>query len=112
MKTDESYNYFVANNADELLSALEKKKSSVLIPKHFKNEFLENTQLPMTETGQLGLELGSRGTANLSASPLFHLINWLSKDSKQQKRIDSKIRKYTLKDQGDDLLLYLSQLDY
>lgn len=112
MKSDKSYDCFVADNAEKLLAALEKKESSILIPKSFKDEFLKNTQLPMTETEQLGFELGSRGTANLSASPIFHLVNWLSKDSKQQKRIDSKIRKYTLKKQGEDLLLYLRQLDY
>ncbi|TRM11988.1 hypothetical protein FH966_09985 [Lentibacillus cibarius] len=112
MKTDESNNHFVAGNAEELLSALENKEPYILIPKYFKGKFLENTQLPLTEKEQMGFELGSRGTANLLSSPLFHLINWLSKDSKQQKRIDSKIRKYTLKEQGDNLLLYLRQLDY
>jgi len=112
MKADKSYNCFVADNAEQLLSALEKKESSILIPKYFKDEFVRNTQLPMTETEQIGLEVGSRGTANLSASPIFHLINWFSKGSKQQKKIDSKIRKYTLKEQGEDLLLYLRQLDY
>ncbi len=112
MKADESNNYFVAGNAEELLFALEKKEPYISIPKHFKEEFMKNTQLPLTEKEQMGFELGSHGTANLLSSPLFHFINWLSKDSKQQKRIDSKIRKYTLKSQEDGLLLYLHQLDY
>ncbi len=90
----------------------EKKESYILIPKHFKDEFLKNTQIPLTETEQIGFELGLRGKANLLSSPIFHLINWLSKDTKQQKKIDSRIRKYTLKKQDKDLLLYLSQLDY
>ncbi|MEI3614845.1 hypothetical protein [Pseudogracilibacillus sp. SO30301A] len=112
METDKQYNCFVANNAEELLSALEKKESFILISKHFKSDFLENTQLPMTEKEEMGFELGFRGIANMLATPIFHLINWISKDSNQQKRIDSKIRKYTVKKQDEDLLLYLRQLDY
>lgn len=112
VETDQQYNCLVINNSEELLAALENKEPSILIPQHFKSEFLENTQLPMSENEKLGFELGFRGAANLTATPIFHLINWLSKDSKQQKRIDSKIRKYTLKKYNEDLLLYLSQLDY
>lgn len=105
-------NYLTVNNAEELLAALEEKESYILIPKHFKDEFLDKTQLPLSETEQMGFELGFLGGANLLSSPFFHLINWLSKDSKQQKRIDSKIRKYTVKRQGETILLYLRQLDY
>lgn len=104
--------YFVANNAEELLFALDNSESYIVIPKAFKEEFLEKTQLPLTETGQMGFELGFRGTANLLSSPFFHLLNWLSDDSKQQKQIDSKVRKYSLKKQEDEVILYLRQLDF
>ncbi|MDY0393850.1 hypothetical protein ACFSMW_16630 [Virgibacillus halophilus] len=60
----------------------------------------------------MGFELGFHGGAGIVSSPLFHLMNMFSNDSKQQKKIDSQIRKYTLKKQDDDLLLYLRQLDY
>ncbi|SIT91166.1 hypothetical protein [Edaphobacillus lindanitolerans] len=102
----------VANNKGELLMALDEKRSFILIPKPFKDEFLKNTQLPMSETEKMGFELGFLGGANLISSPLYHLINWLSKDSKEQKRIDSKIRKYVIKTHDEDLLLSLRQLDY
>src|SRR5699024_7070035 len=112
METYQQYNCLVINNSEELLAALENKEPSILIPQHFKSELLENTQLLMSENEKSGFELGFRGAAKLTATPIFHLINWLSNDSKQQKRIDSKIRKYTLKKYNEDLLLYLSQLDY
>src|SRR5699024_11690895 len=95
METDQQYDCLVINNSEELLAALENKEPSILIPQHFKSEFLENTQLPMYENEKLGFELGFRGAANLTATPIFHLINWLSKDSKLQNKIDSNIHKYT-----------------
>src|SRR5699024_8924870 len=112
VETDQQYNCLVINNSEELLAALENKEPSILIPQHFKSEFLENTQLPMSENEKLGFELGFRCAANLTATPICKLNNLLSKDSKQNKRIDSKIHKYTLNKYNDDLLLYLSQLDY
>src|SRR5699024_3977630 len=100
------------NNSEELLAELENKEPSILIPQHFKSEFLENTQLPMSENEKLGFELGFRGASNLTATPIIHLLKWLSKDSKIQKKIDSKIHKYTLKKYNKDILIYLSQLHY
>src|SRR5699024_12254222 len=97
VETDQQYNCLVINNSEELLAALENKEPSILIPQLFKSEFLENTQLPMSENENLGFELCFRGGANLTATPIFHLINRLSKDSRRQKKIDSKVGKYTLK---------------
>jgi len=111
MKSSKVNDCFVATNKEELLVALKEKKSSILIPEYFKQEFLENTELPMTEEQEIWSELGFQGKANLTAATIFHLINWLSKDSKQQKQIDSKIRKYMLKKYSKDLLLYLRHLD-
>ncbi|GIN72932.1 hypothetical protein J14TS2_34070 [Bacillus sp. J14TS2] len=112
MKPEDSDNCFVVNSTEELLSALEKKAPLILITKFYKKEFLEHAELPLTELEQMGLELGFHGGAELTSGPLFQLINFLSKDSKQQKKIASKLRKYTLKQKDDDLLLYLRQLDY
>src|SRR5699024_6467823 len=108
METDQQYDCLVINNSEELLAALENKELSILIPQHFKSEFLENTQLPRSENEKLGFELGFRGAANLTATPIFHLIKWISKNSKLQKKIDSKIRKYTLKKYNEDIILYIS----
>ena len=42
MELDKLDNCYVAGDAAKLLSTLEKGASSILIPKHFKNEFLKN----------------------------------------------------------------------
>lgn len=113
MKSGDLDSYFVANGTDELLFALTNKESYILISSNFKEKFLEDTQLPLSELEQMGFELGFRGAAGIFGSPFFHLINSFSKESKIQKKIDSKIRKYVLKKQhSGDLLLCLRQLDY
>lgn len=72
MKTPNDF--FIANNAEELLSALEEKESFILIPKHFKNEFLENTQLPVTETEEMGIRFsGNCKLVSYSDFPFYKL---------------------------------------
>lgn len=113
MELVDSNNCYIVDNADELLAALKIKAPRILITKSFKHEFLKNTELPLTETERMGFDLGFRGGAGIASAPFFHLINFFSKDSKQQKKIDSRMRSYLLKKQDtDDLLLYLRQLDY
>ncbi|UOQ46674.1 hypothetical protein MUN88_11220 [Gracilibacillus caseinilyticus] len=104
---------FIACNAEDFLSALTSKEDYIIIQKDFKKEFEENTQLPLTKNEQMGYHFGSRGTGALWEA-LFHLlINSFSKGSKQQKEIDSKIRKYSLTTFNDEeILLYLRQLEY
>lgn len=100
---------FVANNAEELLSALKIKAFNILITKFYKKEFLKNTELPMPEENYFSW---TRGAASVGVNPFFLLKNRLSKEDKQQRKIDSKIQRYILKEHGEDLLLYLRQLDY
>lgn len=105
--------YFKANNAEELLFALKNKESHIIIQEGFKNEFEENTQLPLTENEQMGFHLGFRGTAGIWGEVIFQFINRFSKGSKQQKKIDSKVRKYSIKKLNEhEILLYLRQLEY
>ncbi|GIN62631.1 hypothetical protein J27TS8_26240 [Robertmurraya siralis] len=110
-KNDDSY--FVANNAEELLRGLTNKESYILITKDYVKEFEDNTELPLSENEQLGFNLGFRGNAGILSEIFYQLINKFSDGSKQQKQIDSRIRKYTVKKLADgELLLYLRQLDY
>lgn len=105
--------FLIASNKEELLDALQNKEYYILIQADFAREFIENTNLPFTETEELGFQLGFRGAAGLFGEVFFRIINLFSDDSKIQKRIDSQIRKYTLKKWNDhELLLYLRQLDY
>ncbi|MFD2761733.1 hypothetical protein [Lentibacillus juripiscarius] len=97
MELEEKDGYFTANNAEELLSALKNKESHIIIQEDFKKEFEENTQLPLTENEQMGFQLGFRGTAGIWGEIIFQVINKFSKGSRQQKKIDSKLRKYSLK---------------
>ncbi|TMN23351.1 hypothetical protein [Lentibacillus cibarius] len=109
MKESESDDCFVANNAEELLSALKNKAPYILITKYYRKEFQQNTELPMPEENFFS---GTRVAAGVGGSPVFLLMNLFSKKDKQQRKIDSKIQKYILKEHGEDLLLYLRQLDY
>ncbi|RKQ34705.1 hypothetical protein [Oceanobacillus halophilus] len=105
--------YYIAHNAEELLCALITKEDYIIIHENFKKEFEENTQLPVTETEEMAFQLGSRGWAGILGELFFHIINFFSKGTKQQKKIDSRIRKYNLKQVNDkEILLYLRQLNY
>lgn len=105
--------YLEVNNAEELLQALKEKEPYILIQNEFKKEFEQNTELPLTETEIMPFELGFRGTAGIWSEIFYQIINAFSKGDKQQKKIDSKIRKYTLKKLNEDeVLLYLRQFDY
>ena len=113
MESKKREDYYQANNAEELLFALKNKESYIIIQDDFKKEFEKNTQLPLTETEEMGFQLGFGGTAGIWSEIYFQIINASSKGSKQQKKIDSKIRKYNLKKfNKNEILLYLRQLDY
>lgn len=88
--------YFTARNDDELLFALKNKESYIIIHKDFKDEFLKKTQLPVTETEEMAFQLGFNGWAGIVGEIFFHMINFFNKGSKQQKKIDSRLRKYDL----------------
>lgn len=104
---------FIAYNAESLLSALRNKENFIIIHEDYKQEFEESVQFPLTETEEMASQLGFRGWAGIWVGIFFHIINFFSKGSKQQKKIDSKIRKYNLKKlTGHEFLLYLRQLKY
>jgi len=109
MKDSKSHDCYVANNAEELLSALKIKADTILITKYYKDEFMEKTELPLPEEDFFS---GTRVAASAGGNPVFLLMNLFSKRDKQQRKIDSKIQKYILKKHDEDLLLYLRQLDY
>src|SRR5690625_5043755 len=105
--------YCKVNNMEALFIALNNKESHIIIQDGFRKEFVEHTQLPLTDTELLGFEMGFRGMAGIWSEVFYQIINAFSKGSKQQKKIDSKIRKYKLKKMNEnEILLYLRQLDY
>lgn len=113
MEQTERERYFQASNPDELLYALKNKQNYIMIQKNYRNEFLQNTQLPMSETSEMGFQLGLGGAGGLFGEVFYHLSNLFSKENKEQKKIDYQIRKYTVKEMDDkQILLYLRQLDY
>lgn len=109
----EKNDYLKVNNAKELLHALKNKESHILIGGDFKKEFVENTQLPLSENERMGFDLGFQGTAGIWSEIFYQIINVAGKGSKQQKKIDSKIRNYNLnKLNENEILLSLRQLEY
>ncbi|WP_010095341.1 hypothetical protein [Ornithinibacillus scapharcae] len=97
MEKKEKVNYYKATNTEELLYALKHKESHIIIQEDFKEEFMENTQLPLSENEQMGFHLGSNGTASIWGEVFFQIINRFGKGSLEQKKIDSLIRKYSIK---------------
>lgn len=113
MDFEDRSNYFLVNSAEELLNALKRKESYILIQGDFKKEFEQNTQLPLSETEKMPFELGFSGSAGLWGEIFYQIINVFGKGEKQQKKIDSQVRKYNMKKINEnELLLYLRQLDY
>lgn len=54
--------FLEVKSKEELLNAL---RNGTLISEDFKKEFVEKTNLPLSETEQLGFNLGFRGTVDL-----------------------------------------------
>ncbi|GAB4074676.1 hypothetical protein GCM10028778_21790 [Barrientosiimonas marina] len=109
----EQCDYPVADNAEELLAALKRKNDYILVKGGFKKELEENTQFPLTEKEQMGFNIGFRGFAGIFGEVFYQIGNLFSDKSKQQKTIESKLRKYKLTYLNDnELLLHLRQLDY
>ncbi|WP_382398942.1 hypothetical protein [Lentibacillus salinarum] len=99
--------------AEELLTALKNKENYIIIQEDYKKEFEENAQLSLTETEEMAFRLGLRGWAGIWGGIFLHMINFFSKGGKQQKKIDSRIRQYSVKKLNEDeILLYLRQLEY
>src|SRR5699024_9288162 len=109
MKDSKSHDCYVANNAEDLLSALKIKANTILITKYYKEEIMGTTALPLPADAFVS---GTRVAASAGGNPVFLLMNFFSKRDKQQRKIDSKVQKYMLKKHDEDLLLYLRQRDY
>lgn len=99
----------VANSKAELVEALQQHPAKILITQPYRDEFLEHTEIPLPEEN---LFSGSHTAAGLAGNPIFLAMNALSKNDKEQKIIDRKVQKYRLKAYGEDVLLYLRQLEY
>lgn len=113
MKTVNRDDCFIATNRNELLTALNKKETYIIVTEAFKKEFEETSQVPLSENEKMGVYIGSGGGASILSEAFYRIGKLFNKDPQEQKDIDQKLRKYTFKKTSDnELLLYLSQLDY
>lgn len=104
---------FTANNADDLLLALKKNKPNIIIKGDYKNEVKKLADSTLSETELMGFDLGSAGTGRILAEIFYQIANLFSNEPKEQKKIESQLRKYTMKITDDnEVLLYLRQQDY
>ena len=105
--------YFEAFNVDDLLLAFKNKETHIVIKGEYKKEIEKFAEAQLSETENLGLELGSAGTVTILAEAVFQLANLFSSKDADQKKIENQIRKYKIKRINEhELLLYLRQLDY
>lgn len=105
--------YFEVTNVEDMLLAFKNKEPYILIKGEYKKEIDKYAKSQLSETETLGMELGSEGTVTILAEAIFQLINFFSKQDVKQKKIESEIRKYKIKNiNEDEILLYLRQLDY
>ncbi len=105
--------YYEASNAEDLLLAFKNKENYILIKGKYKEEILEFAEAQLSETETLGLELGSAGMVTILAEVFYQVANLFSSKDAEYKKVESQIRKYTIKrTNGDDLLLVLRQLNY
>jgi hypothetical protein len=104
---------FEAYNPEDLLLAFDNKESHIIIKGDYKNELEELAKSQLSDTERLGLELGSAGMVTVLAEAFYQLGNLFSKKPDEQKKIESQIRKYKIKEiTENELHLYLRQLDY
>ncbi|HLQ82572.1 MAG TPA: hypothetical protein VK121_01825, partial [Pseudogracilibacillus sp.] len=85
--------YVRVENTDELIKALKDKAIHILLEGEFKDEFLQNTDLPLSEEELMPFELGFRGVAGLVSEGFYKAITLFSNEEDQQKFIDSKVRR-------------------
>lgn len=106
-------NYVHVKSREELLEALKKREFMILLDGNFKKKFLENTEMPLSESERMGFDLGFRGTSGIFSEIFYQIMNLFDDNETEQKKIDSRIRQYKLKKLNNkELLLYLQQLDY
>lgn len=106
--------YFEAFNIEDLLLAFKNKENYIVIKGEYKKEIDKFAESQLSETETLGLQLGSEGIVTILAEAILQIANLFSDKDAEQKKIESRIRRYKFKriKNGDELLLVLRQLDY
>ncbi len=113
IKLEKENPIFEVSSTEELLFAFENKEERILIKGEYTKELEEIAKSQLTENETMGAELGSSGTAAIFTEVVYQLINLFSKQDEDMKKIESQMRKYKMKKQGEnEILLYLKQLDY
>src|SRR5690625_2998694 len=106
-------NYVHVNSREELLEALKKRELMMLLDVNLIKKFLENTEMPRSESETMGFDLGFRGASGIFSEIFYQIMNLFDYNETEQKEIDSRIRQYKFKKLNKkELLLYLQQLDY
>ncbi|WP_414839602.1 hypothetical protein [Carnobacterium sp. TMP28] len=105
--------YHDVRNDDELLEALRKREFYILIKGEYNDKVKKLVKTKLTDDELIGVELGSGGSLSLFSELIYLILNLFSKQSRIDKKLESKIRQYNFKlDNDKNLLLYLRQLDY
>ena len=106
--------YFEVFNVEDLLLAFKNKENYIVIKGEYKKEIDKFTESQLSEIATLGLQLGSEGIVTILTEAILQIANLFSDKDAEQKKIESRIRRYKIKriKNGDELLLVLRQLDY
>ncbi|MCM3006352.1 helix-turn-helix transcriptional regulator [Priestia koreensis] len=105
--------FFEVFTTTDLLLAFENEESYILIKKAYVKEMKVHAESQLTPSERLGFELGSAGIVTIVANGIYKLANLFSKQSSEQKVIESKLRRYVIKQYNEDeILLYLREFDY
>ena len=106
--------YFEVCNVEDLLLAFINKENYIVIKGEYKKEIDKFAESQLSEIATLGLQLGSEGIVTILTEAILHIANLFSNKDAEQKKIESRIRRYKIKrlNNGEELLLVLRQLDY
>lgn len=85
------------SNTEDLIEAVEERQAYIYIPEPVRSKQQRLVNSVLTEEDRLGFELGSRGTGNILAEIIYQLGMLLNKESRDFKRIKSKLRHYYVK---------------
>lgn len=109
----EEYPY-VVNGEEDLLTAFKNKEMFIVINGEYEREVKDLLKTKLSDTELMGFELGAQGAGIISAEVIYQIINLFSKkETKERKKLESKIRGYNMKRNADgEMLLYWRQLDY
>lgn len=104
---------FEVHNSSDLLKAFDNKEEEFSIKGDYCKKIREYAKSQLSETELLGLELGGAGMTSLLASLIEGVMNLFSQESKEELKIEKKLRLYKIEFvDNTEIKLRLKQLDY